>query len=255
MEIICGNDKIDIINIENIEIRRVEISELEKIEQDTNGKLFEPKKCFGDEFLKKLDEIITEYNSEIADRLAVPQLNKTDLPSYCTDEDMTSWKPRGYGRDFSFIDFDDSGDGTVLWKFDIEHIEEKTVLKAQRKVKLSYIMQTIGYLINIPKSKIIDVFSLKHFAKEIFDIVLFSGEGNDDKEYVYHTYKQIQKDLPPIYEEYKNKKEKIESRLKNKEEFLSTYKDKFVLIFNLKDSTKKVYLDDFCGFDIFSIFK
>ena len=191
--------------------------------------------------------------------MPVPEIFIEDLPSFCKDKTMENWAYQKNGKQsFSIVEFDENGDGIVSWIFEIEHTTDKTRLQIKRIIKLSSIMQIIDRLASVPKDMIVDVTSSKYLIKAMFKLsliftapILLGDESDDDREYVIHSYKQIQNDLPSIREKYNEAKKQFCIRNKNKEVFINKYSSNLALVLNLNNDTQKIYLDGVCNFDIF----
>lgn len=242
MSVILGKETIDVSNIKNVTLRQVTQEELEKFEKNKNGLELYQYIIFDLTFIDKLEKILNEYRLDVGSRLSVPKLEKKDLPGDAYDDDIKEWEFSQYGKHFfSFSNYDEKGDLYIEWNFEIfKKVDCYKRGKTSRKVKVSVIMSVLNELTN--KSK-------KRVKKENKPIGLFE---NISREWLEHTYEEIQTDLLPIYTEYKEGIRKIEIRKREKLIFINEHKNDYLLCVELNDFTQRMYMESVSGFDIFA---
>lgn len=222
------------------------------------------------DLFNKLEKVINKYTYEIAARLPAPIISKCDLPIYDHDENPKKWifKRKG-SHELILKKVDSICEGTVEWIFEIKYDSENGAReKVTHDIELSEIMNALYSLLTLKKS---DFKKAKGFFGELVSAAVectfslavpsladdeavdfYTGKSNEyhsklSGNYVNHTYEEIQSDIKPIYDEYA----KSQKQIKDKKEFFDKYATKHTLFLMLKDYTAQMYLEDFCGFDIF----
>ena len=231
MNISCGNEIFDISMIESVSVKKATTDEIIEIESEKNGSLVTMK------LPVNFQTILDKYCSEIGRGLPEPTIYKFDLPVYDHDEDPSRWYFKKNGNHKFSIDriTKDGTDYSIQWKCEIRYNSENGVTeKIERTCYLSEVMTVLKQLIETPKPKT----KFGGFLDSIF-----SG----------HSYAEIQKDLPSVYNEYAKLKKKIDRRTETREYFLNKHNDSSILCVSVSgENTSRKYLEDCCGFDIFS---
>lgn len=231
MNITCGNEILDLSMIEAVYIKKATTDEIIEIESAKNGG-FITMKCPA-----SMQSILDKYCSEIGRGLPEPTIYKFDLPVYDHDEDPSKWYFKKNGNHKFSIDriSKDGTDYSIQWVCEIRYNSENgRTEKIERMCFLSEVMTVLKQLIETPKPKT----KLGGFLDS-----LLSG----------HSYAEIQKDLPSVYNEYANLKNIIDRRSEAREYFFNKYKDKSILCITVRgENAPRKYLEDCCGFDIFS---
>ena len=231
MNITCGNETFDISMIETVCIKKATTDEIIEIETAKNGNLITMK------WPANMQTILDKYCSEIGRGLPEPTIYKFDLPVYDHDEDPTKWHFKKNGNHKFSIDriTKDGTDYSICWGCEIRYNSENGLTeKIERTCYLSEVMTVLEQLIKTPKPKT----KFGGFLDSVFSS---------------HSYAEIQKDLPPVYNEYTTLKNKIDRRLEAREYFLDRHKDSSILCVTVcGESVPRKYLEDCCGFDIFS---
>lgn len=245
MEIICGADKILLEDIESVHIRRPGIlsPDLETLEEQYHGSL--PKAEFG---------VISRSLSRPLDKFDLDIINKY--------QNEISW---------ALICLGPSGTGEDKWPFDIRtkcHFsfpQRYFFLEEQGDVQWEY-----------ASGKEVPLYFIKHLLPALHEVINFvppkktkgekAGEvvlfllsvallRNDLLPDNFTVSDKAKEELTPIYEKlakYKSDTEKVEQRYAVRKEFLEKYRDKKILRIELRGTEDKIYLEDYCGFDIFS---
>ena len=250
MKVTCGTEVYDISVINNAVVRKATISELKTIERKKNG-------AFSMEWPLNIQNILDNYRDYIGRALPKPEIPKIieddfDLPDPFDDSYdpslSASDKDKAYFSNHQFSMGGATTDGTDFfinwscefkyWSHDVRYGLEKKqhTKKISSHCRLSEIMKVLKKLVE--RTEPITMF-------ERFYDFLESLSGL--------SYEKIQKDILPVYEDYMSKKANIDKRNKAEDDFFAIYGSKSLLcIYLLDEQNPKEYLEDFCGFDIFS---
>ena len=235
MNVICGNDVIDISKVYSVLCKKIPYHTLLEIEQSINGNNIYANDVFSDTLLLRLKSVLNDFSHYICRKLPEPQLTKSDLDNYRSDykdlEKISNWRVFNYGSlSLKSATFDDDGDASILWSFMVQkHTgHESDRANTTRIIKLSQIIPILDEMVNLPKPK---------NAWSAF--------------WSNYSYKDIQSKLKPVLEEYLKGIQKINLRISKTDAFIENHKDRLALCVELIDGTSKIYLDGCCGFDIF----
>ena len=241
MSIICNNETFDVSKIQSVTIHKASDYELSEIERKINGEYLSSQDVFSSSFHEKLELIIRKYRKNIGIRLPEPLLHKYwngtrfNGAVYFYDRIDTAepdmWRYKKYGEHtFTIKSFENNGNAEVLWEYEIERKSSSEIRIAHRTCTLEELIPIFKDLMRLPSQSTWE----RIMSREMY------------------SYTDIQKDIPPIYNEYISGKKKIDSRNENMRRFFETNKNKSILTIFFNDNCPcKEYLEDCCGFNIF----
>ena len=226
----CGEDSFYIADILYAEIAFVTTEELLIFEQVENGTYVPAEDIYSPSFRDEFNRVVNKYNLAHHSK---PVLKPEDAPEKYRWDSPSHWEMMSGDR-FCLLDFDESGDANVRWTFCFRSPERfgNFTATSSRIIKLKYLIARLEGILNssVTQSK---------FKRGWIEF------------WTSTKYSDIQKDILPILEEYNSAIAKIQEREKHKVTFFSQHKYDIVLHIFLKDGSKKIYLENQCGFDIF----
>lgn len=272
MSILCGKELLDISKISDVIIKAISDYELGELEEDYHGdypgslnsllqesrrlrsSFYSYSSLSKSKFSEKLETVLNKYWYEVG--FALPRPKSTNQ----TRDNWTFATKKQSSFSVGYIDAE--GDASIKWKYKKDygtnaadyHIfgdGEKTLSLADD------IMPVLRQLAKKKPQEKTKPQKTGEFLSFLLELAVHPADAicHDDSR---STPEEMQTELKALCNEYEDtygkiRKEKADdqARLKKREDFLKKYAKKSVLIISYNGEQIK-YLEDYCGFDIFS---